>query len=73
LLKFLNAAFFVAIWLGMIGPAQTQTEQYWQQLYSSSQGQCGTNLVSLAKQLDDAKKEIADLQKEIENLKGGKK
>jgi hypothetical protein len=46
-------------------PALAQTDQYWKQLYSSSQGQCGEMLVSFAKQLDDAKKEIEDLKKQI--------
>ena len=47
-------------------PAAAQSDQYWQQLYSSSQGQCAASLVSLAKQLDDAKREIDELKKQLE-------
>jgi hypothetical protein len=46
--------------------AFAQSDQYWQQLYSSSQGQCGASLVSLAKQLDDARKQIDELKKQLE-------
>jgi hypothetical protein len=46
-------------------PALAQSDEYWQQLYSSSQGQCGANLVSLARQLDDAKKQIDELKKQL--------
>jgi hypothetical protein len=46
--------------------ALAQSDAYWQQLYSSSQGQCAASLVSLAKQLDDAKKQIEDLKKQLE-------
>jgi hypothetical protein len=49
--------------------ARGQSDQYWQQLYSSSQGQCGSGLVSLAKQLDDAKKEIEELKKQLKEKK----
>jgi hypothetical protein len=49
--------------------AQQGTEQYWQQLYASSQAQCGQSMVTLAKQLDDAKKQIEDLQKQLEAAK----
>ena len=49
--------------------AQQGTEQYWQQLYAQSQAQCGQSMITLAKQLDDAKKQIADLQKELEAAK----
>ena len=47
-------------------PALAQSDAYWQQLYSSSQGQCAASLVSLAKQLDDAKKQIEELKKQLE-------
>lgn len=46
-------------------PAMAQTDTYWQTLYANSQGQCGASLVSLAKQLDDAKKQVEDLQKKL--------
>jgi hypothetical protein len=52
--------------LVLLKPIRAQTDQYWQQLYSSSQGQCGASLVSLAKQLDDAKKQIEELKKQLE-------
>jgi hypothetical protein len=47
-------------------PALAQTDQYWQQLYSSSQGQCGASLVALAKQLDEARQQIEELKKQLE-------
>jgi hypothetical protein len=51
-------------------PALAQgTEQYWQQLYAQSQAQCGQSMVTLAKQLDDAKRQIEDLQKQLEAAK----
>ena len=49
--------------------AQQGTEQYWQQLYAQSQAQCGQSMVTLAKQLDDAKRQIEDLQKQLEAAK----
>jgi len=44
--------------------------EYWKQLYGSQQIQCGTTMVDLAKQLDDAKTQITELQKQL-NAKGG--
>ena len=49
--------------------AAQQFDQYWQQFYAQSQAQCGQSIVSLAKQLDDAKKQISDLQKGLEQSK----
>ena len=46
-----------------------QLDTYWQQLYGAQQGQCGASIVSLAKQLDDAKKEIENLQKQLKEKK----
>jgi hypothetical protein len=49
-----------------VTPALAQSDQYWQQLYANSQAQCGQSIVALAKQLDDAKKEIEELKKQLE-------
>ena len=72
----LDVAVFAGILFGvfMMGvlltlPAQAQTDQYWQSLYGNSLGQCAANLVSLGKQLDDAKKQIDALQKKLDELK----
>lgn len=49
----------------LVAPALAQTDTYWQTLYGNSQGQCGASLVSLARQLDEAKKQVEDLQKKL--------
>ena len=59
--------------LAMITPVLAQSDQYWQQVCSAKDAQSNQMMVGLLKQLDDANKKIADLQKEIESLKGGKK
>jgi len=47
----------------MRASAQQQTlDQYWQTLYGNALGQCGASLVALAKQLDDAKARIKELE-----------
>jgi hypothetical protein len=53
----------------LVTPALAQSDQYWQQLYAQSQAQCGQSMVTLAKQLDDAKRQIEDLQKQLEAAK----
>jgi len=57
----------------LISPALAQTDQYWQQVCAAKDSQANQMMVGLLKQLDDANKHIADLQKEIDGLKGEKK
>jgi hypothetical protein len=45
------------------------TDQYWQQLTANRAAQCDTQLVQLMKILDDDKRQIADLEKQLQELK----
>ena len=44
-------------------------DQYWQQLVGNNEARCAQTIVNLAKQLDDANKQIADLKKQLEAKK----
>jgi hypothetical protein len=74
---YLGAAGIVAVFvLGLIlgwisaAPAWAQgADPIWQQLAANRAAQCDTQIHDLLKTLDDDKKQIAELQKEIEELK----
>jgi len=64
----------IAIWLlGFVfGTANAQgNDPYWQQLTANRAAQCDTQMVQLLKTLDEDKKQIAELQKQLEELKKG--
>jgi len=44
-------------------------DQYWQQLIGNNEARCAQTIVNLAKQLDDANKQISDLKKQLEEKK----
>jgi hypothetical protein len=47
-------------------PALAQSDQYWQQVCAMKETQSNQILVNLLKQLDDNKKEIDSLKKQLE-------
>jgi hypothetical protein len=55
----------VALLLTINSARAADAAEYWKQLYAAQQVQCGTSLVDLAKQLDDDKAQIAELQKQL--------
>lgn len=57
----------VLFFMLMGGPvfAQATADQYWQQLVASKEAQSSQQIVSLAQQLDEARKKIIELQKQL--------
>lgn len=54
-----------------LAQAPSPSDQYWQQLIASKEAQSSQQIVSLAQQLDAARKQIIDLQKQLEEKSKG--
>ncbi len=60
----------VMVMLTVVSPALAQSnDQFWQQFVASREAQCGQDVVSLAKQLNDEKAKNAELEKKLSEKK----
>jgi hypothetical protein len=69
------AVFVTGLLLGLVTPAPAwaqQSDPYWQQMIANRAAQCDTQIVQLLRTLDEQKKQIAEMQKQLDELKDKK-
>jgi hypothetical protein len=55
--------------LFMFSRVWAQSDAYWQQMTANRAAQCDTQIVQLLRTLDEQKKQIEDMTKQLEELK----